>query len=87
MIKCLIDNSEHENAVKLHGYLRKLKVTQKDYYEKYLPRKDLLTGEPIEFKDYKSYLISDFKKKINFSSPFFYVLKNIKVSGIFLTGF
>lgn len=65
MIKCLIDDSEHENFIKLHGHLRKIKVTQKEYYEKFLPRKDILTGEPIEFKDYKSYLISDFKNKVN----------------------
>ncbi len=65
MVKCLIDQTEHDGVAKLHLYLRKLKVTQKDYYERFHGRKDLLTGEKIEFKDYKSYLISDFKNKIN----------------------
>lgn len=65
MVKCLIDNTVHENANKLHLHLRKLKVTQKDYYEKYLPRHDLLTGEQIEYKNYTSYVISDFKDKKN----------------------
>lgn len=65
MLKCLIDNSEHENVNKLHLYLRKLKVTQKDYYEKFIPKFDLLTGEKIEYKNYDSYVISDFKDKNN----------------------
>lgn len=65
MVKCLIDNTEHDNIDKLHYHLRKLKITQKDYYEKYNPRFDLLTGEQIEFKNYKSYIISDFKDKKN----------------------
>ena len=47
MIKCLIDDSQHYGVNELHGYLRKLKITQKKYYETYLPRKDLLTGETI----------------------------------------
>jgi hypothetical protein len=65
MVKCLIDNSEHENINKLHLYLRKLKVTQKNYYEKFLPKYDLLTSEQIEYKNYASYAISDFKDKKN----------------------
>ena len=65
MLKCLIDGTEHYGVKELHAHLRKLKVTQKDYYEKYVTKKDLLTGELIEFKDYKSYEISDFKNKIN----------------------
>lgn len=65
MVKCLIDQTEHENINKLHLYLRKLKVTQKDYYEKFIPKHDLLTGEQIEYKNYASYVISDFKDKKN----------------------
>jgi hypothetical protein len=65
MIKCLIDDTEHYGINELHGHLRKLKVTQKDYWEKYNPKFDLLTGEKIEYKNYKQYFISDFTDKKN----------------------
>jgi hypothetical protein len=65
MVKCLIDGSEHHGINELHGHLRKLKITQKDYWEKYHPRADLLTGEKIEYKNYKQYSISDFINKDN----------------------
>jgi hypothetical protein len=65
MVKCLIDGTEHYGIKELHAHLRKLKMAQKEYYERYIAKKDLLTGELIEFKDYKSYEISDFKNKIN----------------------
>lgn len=65
MVKCAIDNTEHEDVNYLHGHLRKLKISQKDYWEKYFPRFDLLTGEKIEYKNYKNYIISDFVDKKN----------------------
>jgi hypothetical protein len=65
MVKCLIDDTEHYGINELHVYLRKLKVTQKDYWEKYHPKFDFLTGEKIEYKNYKQYYISDFTDKKN----------------------
>lgn len=63
--KCLIDNSIHATIYDLHRHLRGLKTKQADYYQKYFPRKDLLTGEPIIFKDWESYLKTDFCHKNN----------------------
>jgi hypothetical protein len=65
MVECLIDNTSHYGINELHGHLRKLKVTQKDYWEKYHPKFDLLTGEKIEYKNYKQYSVSDFVDKKN----------------------
>lgn len=63
--KCLVDGSTHSTLPDLHLHLRKLKVKQSDYYETYLPRYDLLTGEKIPFKDYESYKKVDFLNKNN----------------------
>lgn len=62
---CKIDNTEHGNLNELHAHLRKLKITQQYYYEEYLPRKDLLTGEKIPYKTYADYIQSDFLNKNN----------------------
>lgn len=62
---CLIDKTLHDSVEHLHLYLRKLKVTQEEYYTKYLPRKDLFTGELIKFKSLDYYLSADFNSKNN----------------------
>lgn len=43
----------------------KHKLKEKDYYEKYLPKQDLLTGEKIEFKNPEQYELQDFNHKNN----------------------
>ena len=65
MIICKIDNSTHESVELLHKYLRKFHIKQSKYYEEYCPKKDLLTGEKIDFKDYNQYFNQDFKNKNN----------------------
>jgi hypothetical protein len=65
MVICLIDNAEFDSVEHLHLYLRQLKVKQSDYYEKYHSKVDLLTGEPIPFKNPEQYLNSDFLNKNN----------------------
>lgn len=62
---CLVDNSEHTDIDSLHKYLRKLKLKQQDYYEKYHARKDRLTGEAIVFKNVEQYLNTEFNSKEN----------------------
>ena len=62
---CLADNSEHADLVALHKHLRTLKITQELYYTKYYNKKDLLTGEDIEYKNPEQYLSSDFCNKNN----------------------
>ena len=64
-MKCLIDNTEHDSLESLHKYLRKFKIKQETYYLEYYPRKDLLTGEQIPFKNVDQYLSADFINKIN----------------------
>lgn len=70
MIVCLIDNTEHASNETLHKYLRKFKITQKDYYETHNPRFDLLTGEKIEFKSFEQYFSTRFRDKNNMKKWF-----------------
>lgn len=65
MIECKFDKTIYSSIEELHKYIRKFRIKQKDYYEHYYPRKDLLTQEPIEFKDYNQYFNQDFKNKNN----------------------
>ncbi len=65
METCLIDNSQHQTESDLHRHLRILRVKQETYYTQYFPRKDLLTGEPIKFKNRESYFKTDFNNKNN----------------------
>lgn len=57
---CLIDNKAFDNEKDLHNHLKKLKVKQSDYYLKYYNKKDLFTGEPIQFKNREQYFNADF---------------------------
>lgn len=70
MVKCLIDQSEHENEETLHKYLRKVRVKQADYYEQHYPRKDLLTGEKIEYKSFEQYFSAFFLNRNNMKKWF-----------------
>jgi hypothetical protein len=64
-IECKIDSTMHSSLENLHKHIRKFKIKRADYYHEYYPRKDLLTGEPIEFKEYYQYFNQDFKNKNN----------------------
>lgn len=65
MIKCLIDNTEHDSVESLHKHLRKFRVKQSDYYQEYYPRYDLLTNEKIPFKTHDQYFAQHFINKNN----------------------
>lgn len=43
-------------------------LKREDYYKRYYPKKDLLTGEEIPFKSVEQYLFSDFANKKNLAS-------------------
>lgn len=63
---CLIDNSKHESLEALHTYVKNgWRLGPKAYHTLYAPRKDLLTNEPITFKDAEQYLAADFASKPN----------------------
>ena len=64
-IVCKFDNTIHPSIEALHKYIRKFRIKMSDYYLEYYPRKDLLTGEIIDFKDYEQYFNQDFKNKNN----------------------
>ena len=63
--KCLADNSAHTTQTDLHAHLRSLKMKQSEYYERFHPKHDMLTGEVIPFKDIKTYFKVDFLNKNN----------------------
>lgn len=56
---CQIENAENSHFWKQH------KIKEADYYLKYFPKKDLLTGEILSFKDRDSYLLNNFANKNN----------------------
>lgn len=63
---CAVDQIEFDDLEALHYHLRyDLKVSQKDYYLKYVAKKDLLTGKPLPFKSPEHYLNHDFTDKNN----------------------
>ena len=56
---CNLENPEPSHFWKTH------KLKESDYYIQYYPKKDLLTGEILLFKDRDSYLLMDFLNKNN----------------------
>lgn len=66
MANCKFCNKDFDNDKSLHAHLKSHKISVSDYYQHHYPRKDLLTGEIIEFKNKDQYFESDFNSKINF---------------------
>lgn len=62
---CKIDGKEFKDEKSLHLALRSYGLNKEKYYHKYFPRKDLLTGEIINFKTKDQYFNSDFNDKNN----------------------
>ena len=60
-----IDGKEFKDEKSLHLALRTYGLNKEKYYHKYFPRKDLLTGETINFKNKDQYFNSDFNDKNN----------------------
>ena len=64
--ECKVCSGVFDTSNKFHRHLKKCcGKTQKEYYEEYIQRVDLLTLEPLEFKDAKSYFSTNFKNKEN----------------------
>lgn len=62
---CAIDGTSHASLDALHAYIKTAyRVSQKTYWTAYAPRKDLCTGEVIQFKDVEQYLATDFVSKV-----------------------
>jgi len=64
-IICKIDGKEFKDEKSLHFALKGYGLNKVKYYQKYYERRDLLTGELINFKTKEQYLNSDFNDKNN----------------------
>ena len=62
---CKVDGKEFKDEKSLHLALRGYGLNKEKYYHTYYPRKDLLTGETINFKSKEQYFSSDFNDKNN----------------------
>ena len=62
---CKVDGKEFKDEKSLHLALRGYGLNKEKYYHTYYPKKDLLTGETINFKTKDQYLNSDFNDKNN----------------------
>jgi len=62
---CKIDGKEFKDEKTFHLALRSYGLNKEKYYHKYYPKKDLLTGEIINFKSKDQYFNSDFNDKNN----------------------
>ena len=62
---CKIDGEKFDTEKKLHMHLRKHKMRMAEYYQKYYPRRDLLTGDLIKFKNKAHYFANYFNSRPN----------------------
>jgi hypothetical protein len=62
---CKIDGKEFKDEKSLHFALKGYGLNKVKYYQTYYERRDLLTGELINFKTKEQYLNSDFNDKNN----------------------
>lgn len=62
---CKVDGKEFRDEKSLHLALKSYGLNKEKYYHKYYPKKDLLTGETINFKSKDQYFSSDFNDKNN----------------------
>ena len=51
---CKVDGKEFKDDKSLHLALRSYGLNKEKYYHKYFPKRDLLTGEVINFKSKES---------------------------------
>jgi hypothetical protein len=62
---CKVDGKEFKDEKSLHLSLRGYGLNKEKYYHTYYPKKDLLTGETLNFKSKEQYFNSDFNDKNN----------------------
>jgi len=65
MVNCKICEQKFETDKSFHSHLKSHKLRMVEYYQTYEPRKDLLTGELINFKNKDYYFSNDFNTKTN----------------------
>ena len=64
MINCKVCDKPFDSERGLHAHLKKHNLTVAEYYTKYFPRKNLLTGKFLPFKNKKDYFSKDFSNRI-----------------------
>jgi len=62
---CKVDGKEFKDEKSLHLALRGYGLNKEKYYHTYYPKKDLLTGDVLNFKNKEQYFNSDFNDKNN----------------------
>ena len=63
LYECQICGEEFTSEKGLHIHLKKHKIDLATYYTTYYPRKNLLTGEPLPFKNKSDYFEKDFSTR------------------------
>ena len=63
MINCKICNKSFKSEKGLHCHLKQHGITMAEYYTKYYPRENKLTGEPLPFKNKADYFSKDFSTR------------------------
>ena len=60
---CKVCGESFASERSLHAHLKKHSLTMADYYTKYYPRNNLLTGDPLPFKTKQDYFSKDFSTR------------------------
>jgi hypothetical protein len=63
MIKCEVCGEEFSSDGGLHRHIKKHGLTMAEYYTKFYPRNNLLTGDPLAFKNKDQYFNQDFSTR------------------------
>jgi hypothetical protein len=65
LLKCKICFEDFNSESSLHRHLKKHSISKEEYYFKFFPRYDKMTGELISFKSKEHYFSTDFNSKEN----------------------
>lgn len=65
MLECKKCGEKFSSERSLHAHLKVHKLSVAEYYCEFYPRRDLLTGQPLEFKRKDDYLSSYFSRREN----------------------
>jgi hypothetical protein len=64
-LKCKICPKQVADHIDLITHLKYHKISAKAYFNQYLPKQDLLTGDKVDYKSFEQFYISDFVDKRN----------------------
>ena len=64
-LKCKICPKQVGDHIDLITHLKYHKISPKTYFNRYFPKADLLTNDPVDYKSFEQFYISDFVDKRN----------------------